>query len=112
MSATITHPNEHSTWCDHNWCVSDVDPTVCHQSAESVITFGDHDDELTSWLSCCGDEFGASVEYRSTALHTAEQLEQIAQQFMELAAQIRVVPQVKHQTKGDILWETKGKKPQ
>lgn len=89
MSATISYPNEHSTWCDHNLCVTDVDLTVCHQSAETVIAFGDHDGELTSRLSRCGDEFGASVEYRSTALHTAEQLEQIAQQLIALAMKVR-----------------------
>lgn len=89
MSATITHLSNHPAWCDQNLCETDVDLTVCHMAAETVIAFRDHDGELTSWLSRCGDEFGASVEYRSTALHTAEQLEQIAQQFMELAAQVR-----------------------
>lgn len=92
MTATL-HPNPHQPWCDMSKCSIDTDQSTVHYSKDTQHVFSP-DHKLDVFLARHSDGEGtqAFIGLDHDNPYTPDQLEQVAQALLDLAARIRKTP--------------------
>lgn len=90
---TTLHPNPHQKWCDLSGCFIDTDGSTAHYSASTQQVFGPHHKlDVTLARHSDGEGTQAFIGLDDENPYTPDQLEEVAQALLDLAARIRETP--------------------